>query len=158
MINWIVNYINEQFPKSFIAKHLARVVLYELDGIDALYPDVKRLAKKLLVVMENKNKPIYIVPVTGTFRNIKQQNTLSSNVTNAGGLQSYHQYGIAFDVAFKDYNWSPPSFDWWNELGKEGEKLGLIWGGSFQDYGHFEWHGRNESMTWQKLKPYFANE
>ena len=158
MINWIVNYINEQFPKSFIAKHLARVVLYELDGIEALYPNVKQLAKRLLVIMENNNKPIYIVPITGTFRNIRQQNALSSNVTNAGGLQSYHQYGLAFDIAFKNYNWSPPSFDWWNELGKEGEKLGLIWGGSFQDYGHFEWHGRNENMTWQKLKPYFTNE
>ena len=158
MINWIVNYINEQFPKSFIAKHLARVVLFEFDGIDALYPNVKQLAKRLLVVMENKNKSIYIVPKTGTFRNIKQQNVLSTNVTNAGGLQSYHQYGLAFDVAFKDYNWNPPSFEWWEDLGKEGEKLGLIWGGSFHDYGHFEWHGRNESMTWQKLKPYFANE
>ena len=155
MLDWIVNYINSNFPKYFIAQHLAKVALYELKGIDSLYPNVQTMAHKLIAVMKTKGMPIYIVPKTGAFRNVKQQDSLSSNVTNAGGLQSYHQYGLAFDVAFKEYNWNPPTFDWWNVLGDEGEKVGLVWGGSFKDYGHFEWYGRNKSMTWQNLKPYF---
>ena len=58
---------------------------------------------------------------------------------------------LMLDAYYKNYNLSPPSFDWWNELGKEGEKLGLIWGGSFQDYGHFEWHGRKTLLTCSSL-------
>lgn len=140
----------DRFAK-IVAKHLSRVLLYELKGVDTLHPTLKEKYDNLYTKMSELGKPIYIVE---GFRSAKNQKSLSSGVTNAGELQSYHQYGLAFDVAFKEYNWKPPLVDWWHILGQEGEKLGLVWGGKWQlkDYGHFELH---EGFTWKDLKYYF---
>lgn len=140
-----------------IARHLARVALYELKGVDSLYPDIREKFKRLEKNMARLGKPVYLVE---GFRSAKKQNdyfakgrTKPGNIiTNAKGLQGYHQYCLAFDVAFTGYNWRPPKWDWWETLGSEGEKVGLIWGGSFQDYGHFEWHPR---FSWRDIKDYF---
>jgi len=135
-----------------IAKHLSRVLLYELKGKDTLYPDLKEGFEKLEKRMEQLNKPIFLVEA---FRSAKKQNDYYKKIpkiTNAKGLQSYHQYGLAFDVAFKKYKWSPPGWHWWVTLGDEGKKLGLIWGGEFKDYGHFELH---QNFTWKNLINYF---
>lgn len=154
-LKFILNWINQSFPKHIIAKHLAQNYLYGRKDEDALYPEVKRKYLELKKIMEARGRPIWLVQ---SFRSVSEQNSLSSSVTKAGGLQSYHQYGLAFDVAFVGKNWNVP-FDWWRELGKEGKNLGLIWGGDwdFKDYGHFEWHGVNEEFNWRKLKPYFEN-
>jgi peptidoglycan L-alanyl-D-glutamate endopeptidase CwlK len=140
-----------------VAFHLSRVALYELTGPDALYPDVKRSMERLTEVMKSQGMPIWIAE---TFRSAKKQDDYFAKgrskaggiITNAEGLESYHQYGLAFDVAFVKYNWNPPSFEWWRELGKQGQKLGLVWGGDFKDWGHFEYH---PGFTWQELKKYF---
>src|SRR3990167_5079582 len=137
--------------------HLDKMLLNEKSGIDILYPDVKEKAEKLRELMSKKGKPIY---VSSTFRSVKMQNVFydkgrkspGSTITNAKGLESYHNYGLAFDVAFISHNWSPPA-GWWEELGAEGKKLGLIWGGDFDDVPHFEWH---PGFTWEKLLPYFV--
>ena len=144
-------------PQRFIAKHLARIPLYELSGKDLLLPDVKLKMEQLELVMAEHGKPIWIVSM---FRTWKEQNDLYAKgrnksgkiITNARGGQSYHNYGLAFDVAFRNFNWDPPAWDWWEILGEEGRKVGLIWGGSFKDYGHFEYH---PNFTWRDLINYF---
>lgn len=146
-------------PKRLVAKHLAKVALYDLKGIDSLEPNTFTKCLDLMIRMEALEKPIYVV---STFRTAKEQDTLYHQgrasegkiVTNAQGLESYHQYGLAFDVAFETHNWNPPE-GWWDELGREGELLGLTWGGSFGDVGHFSYH---PGFTWKKLKPYFKHE
>lgn len=66
-------------------------------------------------------------------------------VTNAKPGTSYHEYGLAFDVAvLKDGKptW-PNDIALWTSIGTMGEALGLKWGGRFpglKDYGHFELH------------------
>jgi len=142
------NLAKQTAAKQPIAKHLARVALYELKGEDALYPNVKEKYKKLEERMAELNKPIWLVE---GFRTAKRQDSLSSEVTRARGLQSYHQYGLAFDVAFDKYNWKPPHGSWWDVLRVEAEKLNLQGIGSW-DAGHFEFH---PSFTWRDLKPYF---
>ena len=140
-----------------IAKHLARVWLYELCGKDALYPDVQPLYNELERVMKRKGRPISLVE---TGRTAKKQNDYfakgrtkpGSIITNAQGLESYHQYGLAFDIRFEKYSWNPPSSKWWYDLGAEGEKLGLVWGGDFKDFSHFEYH---PGFDYQQLKKYF---
>ena len=150
---------SQSAPEREVARHLSRVALfgYEKKDMASLYPDVETKAFLLIQEMQKQKMPIYIVE---NFRSAKKQNEYFSKgrtipgsvITNAKGGESYHQYGLAFDVAFEKYNWTPPSPDWWALLGKEGEKLGLVWGGSFRDYGHFEWH---PGFTWEKLKSYF---
>lgn len=140
-----------------LSRHLSRVALYNLKGIDALYPDVKERYIKLKDKMRELGMPIQL---SETFRTAEKQNNLfaqgrstsGQTVTNAKGLESYHQYGLAFDAVFKTYWWRPPQWSWWEALGREGKKLGLTWGGSFGDMGHFEYH---PGFNWKDLKPYF---
>jgi len=136
-----------------IAKHLSKVLLFELSEIESVYPDVKDKAERLIAKMAEIKMPIKI---TETFRSAKKQNELSNSVTKAKGLQSYHQYGLAFDIKFITWGYNPPS-TWWEILGKEGEKLGLEWGGrwtSFPDKCHFQWTSYGK-LKWQDLEPYF---
>ena len=64
-------------------------------------------------------------------------------VTNAKPGSSYHEYGLAFDVAILQDGkptW-PNDVPLWTRIGEQGEALGLVWGGRFpglKDYGHFE--------------------
>jgi len=159
-MSWIQNKIQEILMmwakesrgKQPIALHLARIALYELKDADALYPNVKEKYVALSRRMSELRKPVFLVE---GFRSAKKQNDLSAGVTNAKGLQSYHQYGLAFDVAFKVYGWNPPKHSWWDTLGREGKALGLTWGGDFPNFfdgGHLEYH---PSFTWRDLKPYF---
>lgn len=63
-------------------------------------------------------------------------------VTHAKAGQSYHNYGLAFDVVeIKDGKalWSNPN---WEKIGQFGEKLGFTWGGRWvgkkNDKPHFQ--------------------
>ena len=65
-------------------------------------------------------------------------------VTHAKPGTSYHEYGLAFDVAVDKGGkptW-PNDIALWTKLGVLGESIGLKWGGRFPspDYGHFELH------------------
>ena len=61
-------------------------------------------------------------------------------VTNAKGGQSYHNYGLAVDVApieNGEINWNGD----WNKIGKIGMQHGFEWGGNFhsiKDKPHFQ--------------------
>lgn len=74
---------------------------------------------------------------------------LGATVTRADSGWSWHEYGLAFDVAEDDGTpWdigkpghSAEDDEWWNKLGELGESLGLEWGGRWKrpDLPHFEW-------------------
>ncbi len=142
-----------------ITKNLAEISLYERVGTEALHPELKGLAESLVTLMEKIGKPISI---TECFRTAKKQDEYyaqgrtspGSTITNAKALESYHQFGLAFDVVFKTYGYNPPD-GWWEDLGKEAEGLGLVWGGSFGDKPHIEYHPQ---ITWNELKAYFESE
>jgi len=147
-------------PANQVARHLARVALFELTGTDALYPDLKDAYTQLCIAMANKGMPVYL---SEGFRTAKRQADVyasgrtnpGSIVTKAEPLQSMHQYCLAMDIIFKDYNWNPPSKEWWDTLGAEGKKLGLEWGGNwtFKDLPHFELPG----YQWQDFILYFKS-
>lgn len=151
------------YPKHYIAQHLSKLTLYEVTGsknIETLHPQVKDRCEALIERMEALGKPIWISSCLRSFKDqddlyAQGRTELGNIVTNAQGGQSYHNYGLAFDAVFKDFNWNPPSEDWWEILGEEGKKLGLEWGGDwsgFRDRPHFEWH---QGFTWNDLRPYF---
>ena len=134
-----------------IPRHLARVALWELTDIEALHPLVKERCKNLIAKMAQFGKPVRLVE---GLRTAKKQDELFNKVpkvTNAKGLQSYHQYGLAFDLVFRSSGYNAPQADW-ELLGREGKKLGLEWGGSwvgFKDQPHFEYH---PNFTWKELE------
>jgi hypothetical protein len=68
-------------------------------------------------------------------------------VTKAKGGQSYHNFGLAFDIVVLD---SLGKADWdadhpgWKQAGEFGKSVGLEWGGdwkSFKDLPHFQYTG-----------------
>jgi hypothetical protein len=68
-------------------------------------------------------------------------------VTNAKGGQSYHNFGLAFDIVVLD---SVGKADWdtnhpgWNSAARIGKSLGLDWGGDFKslkDLPHYQYTG-----------------
>ena len=71
-------------------------------------------------------------------------------VTRAQPGQSAHNFGAAFDIAFKGHDPYPEDEALWATVGSIGEQVGLIWGGRWRgmvDRPHFE------RKTWRGL-PY----
>ncbi|MED3885861.1 peptidoglycan-binding protein [Priestia aryabhattai] len=103
------------------------------------------------LIRQAYKESIFIV-ITEGFRSIEQQHKLYSQgrttqgsiVTNAKGGYSYHNYGLAIDIALLDNN---GEVDWtidrrWNKAGEVGKRIGLEWGGdwkSLKDYPHFQY-------------------
>ena len=70
------------------------------------------------------------------------------SVTNARAYQSYHQFGLAADVAFKRdgkvviSERDPWAMKGYQLYGQVAESVGLVWGGHWKtilDYGHTEY-------------------
>jgi LysM repeat protein len=93
--------------------------------------------------------------VTQGLRTMEEQDALYAQgrttpgkiVTNARAGQSYHNFGLAFDVLVLDAmgkaQWSA-SHPGWRQAGLAGEALELEWGGrwtSFKDLPHFQFTG-----------------
>jgi hypothetical protein len=53
---------------------------------------------------------------------------------------TWHHYGLACDIIHKTRGWGAPTA-WWDQLGAEAKKLGLVWGGNwtFHDDPHVQW-------------------
>lgn len=105
----------------------------QADILDSLHPSIRVLARELL-----RRRPE--LRVVSGYRSIEEQERLYRQgredpgpvVTNARPGRSWHNYALAFDV-------TPPS----DAAGREGERLGLKWGGSFRSFddpNHFEYH------------------
>lgn len=98
--------------------------------------------------------------VTSTLRDFEAQAALyaqgrtapGNRVTNAGPGDSFHNYGLAFDVV-PLRNGKPvwgtatdADQDLWERVGEIGESVGLEWAGrwkTFREYAHFQARGLN---------------
>jgi hypothetical protein len=122
--------------------------------VAALHPPFQALARAFLAECE---KAGHKLRVTFGHRTLEEQAKLYAQgrtapgaiVTNAKPGQSAHNYAAAIDVVFLldggKIDWNGP----WDKIGKIGEKLGLVWGGSFKtfvDRPHFEW------KDWRSLR------
>jgi peptidoglycan LD-endopeptidase CwlK len=110
-----------------------------------------RYKQRLLMVFKiMKEKHGYELVLLEGYRSPERQNRLSGNknTTLAKAYQSYHQFGLAADVAFKRDGkvviserdpWAMRGYQLYGEVA---ESVGLTWGGrwtSIQDYGHTEY-------------------
>ena len=104
----------------------------------------------LLVFKLMRERHGYELVLLEGYRSPQRQEQLASfgsQLTRAGAWESYHQYGLAADVAFlRDSRiviserdpWAMRGYELYGELASS---LGLTWGGawrSLQDYGHVE--------------------
>ena len=115
--------------------------------INSLHPLIRNCVWNLINCVKQE-LDIDLV-VTYGFRSISEQDTIYQKgrdligdiVTYAKGGQSYHNYGLAFDVkpdmSYEDVK----NFNFWTEIGIIGKKIGFEWGGDFtviDDRRHFQ--------------------
>lgn len=116
--------------------------------LNQLYPNIKKLALKLIV--ECKKAKIDII-ITQTYRSAlyqqelynKGRSTKGGIVTNCKPGQSPHEFRVAFDVCINSKT-NPYNVALLKKVGAIGIKLGLIWGGNFKslvDMPHFQYNG-----------------
>ena len=116
--------------------------------LDDLHPTVAERAQQLMELAQAEGIEIL---VTSTLRSFEEQAELfaigrtkpGEKVTNAKAGESWHNFGLAFDVVPLVNGkavWDSP---FWNRIGELGKQAGLVWGGDFQsfkDKPHFEFH------------------
>lgn len=116
--------------------------------LEDLIPAARALAQQLIAACEQRGTPVF---VTSTLRTFHEQDLLYAQgrtapgpiVTNAQAGESRHNYGLAFDVAFRAPPAGSPFGDEnpWEEIGSLGKALGLEWGGDWtrlRDRPHFQ--------------------
>lgn len=125
----------------------------------SLKPKVQRLCDQFVSACKDSG---IIVQVTEGFRSMERQAELynqpfdkkdndgdgkideaDEKVTNAKAGQSFHNYGVAFDVIFVINGRRTYEGDW-NAIGRIGRSIGLDWGGdwkTFVDRPHFQFTG-----------------
>lgn len=110
-----------------------------------------RFKQRLLMVFKiMKEQHDYELVLLEGYRSPERQNSLAtnSNITRAKGFQSYHQFGLAADIAFKRHGkvviterdpWAMRGYELYGQVA---ESVGLTWGGrwkSIKDFGHTEY-------------------
>lgn len=125
--------------------------------LDGVHP---ALAAKLQGLIANAHAKGLDIQIIEGMRSFQRQNELyakgrtkdGAKVTNAKAGQSYHNYGVAVDIAFhgaKPYDGRHN----WTALGAAGEAAGLAWGGHWGDRPHFEIGG----VKIATLQKWYAN-
>ena len=135
-----------------------------IERIKLMHPSVRDEVQQMYEEMCEALSGCAIVRFAYTLRTIAEQNELYAQgrtkagkiVTNAKGGQSYHNYGLAFDIVLlvdKDKNGSFESASWetnvdfdgdgkadWQEVVQIAKSYGWTWGGDwkFTDKPHFE--------------------
>lgn len=108
-----------------------------------LYPEIREMAQEL--GQRTLDELGFTIKVADGFRTYKEQDFLFSQgrenpgkiITYAKGGKSYHNFGVAFDIAFSgDDPYLVKAFDSdgiWEAVGLVGEWAGLEWGGHWTD-------------------------
>lgn len=127
-----------------------------------------RYKQRLLMVFKiMKEQHGYELVLLEGYRSPSRQNMLAGNrnTTRAQGYQSYHQFGLAADVAFKRNGkvviserdpWAMRGYELYGEVA---ESVGLTWGGrwkSIKDYGHTEYRMPGLKKTKQMAEQLIA--
>lgn len=124
--------------------------------LSGLHPSIQPLAQKLLAAAAQQGISLVINQGVRTYAEqdalyAKGRTEPGGVVTGTKGGESWHNFGLAFDVAMVSPgpkppigspSW-PPGKDTWSTVGALGQSVGLVWGGNFSalaDYGHFEFH------------------
>ena len=121
---------------------------YSIERVAKLHPKVREIFTNFINDCET-NLNITLRIIQG-YRTISEQDALyaqgrtkpGDKVTNAKGGQSFHNYGLAVDLAIvedKDINWK---YDM-SKLKPFADKYKITWGGtweSFKDLPHFEFN------------------
>ncbi len=112
-----------------------------------------QMTSRAVAVISDARREGMDMRVTNGFRSVAEQDGLHAQgrtrpgpiVTNARGGSSWHNYGVAADIAFNNANGQPswPNTANWTRYGQIAVSHGLEWGGNWhgiQDRPHIEYH------------------
>jgi hypothetical protein len=134
----------------------ARVVTMNEDCLRTVHPGVAARGRTMLELCARQGVGVLVTQGLRTWA--EQENLYAKGrakppignkyiVTKAKGGQSYHNFGLAFDVVILDSvgkaSWDT-SHPGWNQAAGVGKSLGLEWGGDwtgFKDMPHFQYTG-----------------
>lgn len=113
-----------------------------------VHPELARRVRGILALAKREGHTLQIVQGLRTFAEqdalfAKGRTKPGAKVTNARGGKSWHNYGLAVDLApviNGKVSWNEKLFDW-SLIGKWAKAVGLAWGGSwlrFKDRPHVE--------------------
>ena len=110
------------------------------EKIETLHPKIRQLVKNFLLQVENELR--LQLKITHAFRSFKiQQQVYDKGRIHPGKIvsyakpgQSYHNYGLAFDVKPDLTLEEIEKFPYWDRIGRIGISLGLEWGGNFKNF------------------------
>lgn len=117
--------------------------------------DVAFRNKVILLIHNSSELGIELISYE-TVRSVERQDSIFSKRpkrTNLRGGESKHQYGLAVDFVIR----GGADRATWLKVGREGEKLGLRWGGRWArpfDPGHFEWGELTVDQVMGGAKPF----
>ena len=115
--------------------------------IGGLHPAIRKDATAFLDhFLQEEQTELFI---THGFRTFEEQDLLFDKgrgtgtkiVTFAKGGESYHNYGLAFDVIPWNYKDHIADYQNWSIIGAVGKRFGFTWGGDFEtfhDRRHFQ--------------------
>ena len=126
--------------------------------VQSLHPALQARVRAFLLAAEDRG---IFLRVTSAYRSYAEQARLYAQgrtapgqiVTNAQPGESYHNFGLAFDVVeirSGQALWQNPR---WREIGELGKSYGFAWGGDwkFKDLPHFQ-DGLGRSLAeWRAL-------
>ena len=115
--------------------------------IKTLHPAIRNDAARFINAVKDQTGVQLRIPATSAFRTTQEQNKLFTDgdpvsgkpVTNAPGGQSYHNYGLGFDVV--KMNGTEPVYQWdFPGVAQIGREHGFDWGGDWKnpDLSHFQ--------------------
>lgn len=99
-------------------------------------PKVDRLLQEFLKEATESGLPFQ---VTQGYRSFAEQTKLYNQVpkvTNAKAGESFHNYGLAFDIVLLDKNGKRTYNGDWEAVAHIAESIGLEWGGSWGNVGN----------------------
>ena len=144
--------IGPTFEQDSQDEHIFAYDLSNVTSADRKWNKINpRYKQRLLMVFKMmREQHGYEMVLLEGYRSPDRQNALATNIntTRARGFQSYHQFGLAADVAFKRNGKvviserDPWAMRGYQLYGQVAESVGLTWGGrwtSIQDYGHTEY-------------------
>jgi D-alanyl-D-alanine carboxypeptidase-like protein/LysM domain-containing protein len=155
-------------PRDSPARNSTRPVALSDQRLNGLHPIVASRARAMLDLCSLSGLAIL---VTQGVRTWEEQDALyakgrtlppigaSHFVTKSKGGQSYHNFGLAFDIVVLDsmgkteWNISHPG---WKRAAEAGQSVGLEWGGAwrgFKDIPHFQYTG---GLTLAECRTLFA--
>jgi len=120
-------------------------------GKSEMNPQTVRIAESVCQDLQEQGYHPYVV---SGFRSFSEQDSLyekgrtrpGPKVTWVRGGGSWHNYGLAVDIAFWNSSGSGPSWSEhhpWSKIGEAGLRHGFTrWGGDFGDRPHLEYHPR----------------